>query len=1026
MGFRNISAWAIRNPVIPLVLFSFLLAMGLFAFMRMEVNLNPNIEAPVASVSISQPGAAPSELEIQITRRVEAAVRGINGVTEIQSTIREGNSSTGIVFEIGTPIDRAVSDVRDAIARIRSDLPDGILEPQVAREDFTAEPIAYFSAESTSMTVEQLSWYIDDSLNRRLMSNEGVSIVSRMGGVNREVRVELDPVRMQAQGVTASQINQQLRVINMNAPGGRAEIAGSEQSVRITGNAVTAHELGETQLSVGGGRTIRLSAIATVRDHWAEQTSYGIQNGRQVVSFMVQKAKGYSDVTVYHAVQDTLRELEREDARVKYHLLFTPVKYIEMQYHSSMRALIEGALLAVVVVFLFLRDWRATLISAIAIPLSAIPAFWFMGLLDFSLNMVTLLSLSLVAGVLVDDAIVEIENIVRHMRMGKSAYQASIDAADEIGLPVVATTFSIVAVFLPVSMMSGIIGQFFISFGLTIVITVLISLAVARMITPMIAAYFLKAKGHAKHGEGWLMDRYIGLLRWTLRNRWKTVLIGVVCFALQIGLFIMIPKAFQPDTDDDGVQVVVEMPPGVTLEQTRAVADRAAGVMRRQSDVSSVFESVRAGNATLFVSLKDRGEGRDRTSTEFMRQVGPQLQHIADARVNFRNQNQAGGRDFSILLASSDPEKLQRAALTLVEQMRQRPELRAPRIAGDLRRPEITIRPRLDLMADMGVTTQAMSQAIRVATQGEIDQASARFSLSDRQVPIRVTLNEESRRSLSTIENMPVPTATGGSVPLKVVAEISFGAGPSVIQRFNQQRRVFVGADLAEGVVDRDAITAQLPIMQNLPEGVERARSGQQREEAQLISEFLGALISGTFLVFAVLVLLYKRLMAPFVNMGSLLLAPLGGLIGLMIAGHAISMPVLIGILMLFGIVAKNSILLLDFTIEEMAKGVPKDEAITDAGHKRAQPIVMTTMAMVAGMVPTALSLEGDASWRAPMAVVVIGGLLLSTLLTLVLVPPAFSLADGFEKWLTPKFRRVLTYRGKSDHGPESAPQPAE
>jgi multidrug efflux pump subunit AcrB len=1025
MGFRNISAWAIRNPVIPLVLFTFLLAMGLIAFMRMEVNLNPNVESPVVTVQISQPGAAPPELEIQITRRVEAAVRGINGVTEITSGIREGSSFTGIQFEIGTPIDRAVSDVRDAIARIRGDLPDGILEPQVAREDFTAEPIGYFSAESTAMTVEQLSWYIDDTVNRRLMSLEGVSIVSRMGGVNREIRVELDPVRMQAQGVTASQINQQLRAINMNAPGGRAEIAGSEQSVRVTGNALTAHQLGETQISVGG-RTIRLNAIANVRDQWAEQTNYGIQNGRQVVSFMIQKAKGYSDVTVYHAVREEMEKMQREDPRVRYSLLFTPVKYIEMQYHSSMRALVEGALLAVVVVFLFLRDWRATIISAIAIPLSAIPAFWFMGLLDFSLNMVTLLSLSLVAGVLVDDAIVEIENIVRHMRMGKSAYQASIDAADEIGLPVVATTFSIVAVFLPVSFMSGIIGQFFISFGLTIVITVLISLAVARMITPMIAAYFLKAKGQAKHGEGWLMDRYIGLLRWTLRNRWKTVFVGVLCFALQIGFFIMLPKAFQPDTDDDGVQVVVEMPPGVTLDQTRAIADRAAAVMHRQPDVASVFESVRAGNSTLFVSLKDRGEGRERTSTEFQRQVGPQLQHIADARVYFRNQNQAGGRDFSIMLASADPEKLQRAALTLVEQMRQRPELRAPRIAGDLRRPEITIRPRHALMAEMGVTTQAMSQAIRVATQGEIEQASARFSLSDRQVPIRVVLNESARRNLSTIENMPVPTTSGGSVPLKVIADITFGAGPSVIQRINQQRRILVGADLAEGVVDREAITAGLPIMQNLPEGVERARSGQQREEAQLMSEFMGALISGTFLVFAVLVLLYKKLMAPFVNMGSLLLAPLGGLIGLMIAGHAISMPVLIGILMLFGIVAKNSILLLDFTIEEMAKGVPKDEAIIDAGHKRAQPIVMTTMAMVAGMVPTALSLEGDASWRAPMAVVVIGGLLLSTLLTLVLVPPAFSLADGFEKWLSPKFRKIITYKGKQDHGPDRVPQAAE
>jgi len=1025
MGLRNISAWSIRNPVIPIVLFTFLLAMGLLAFMRMDVNLNPDVSVPMANVSISQPGAAPPELEIQITRRVEAAVRGINGVTEINSSIREGNSNTFIMFEIGTPIDRAVTDVRDAVARIRGDLPDGILEPQVQRIDNDDEPVIYASAESTAMTVEQLSWFIDDTLNRRLMGIEGVSIVSRTGGVTREVRVELDPVRMQAQGVTASQINQQLRAMNLNAAGGRAEIAGSEQSVRVLGSAITAHDLGETQVWLGGGRSVRLSAIANVRDQWAEQQSYGIQNGRQVVSFMVQKAKGYSDVTVYHAVRDALDELQRDDPRVHYTELFTPVKYIEMQYESSMRALVEGAVLAVIVVFLFLRDWRATLISAIAIPLSAIPAFWFMDLMGFTLNMVTLLSLSLVAGVLVDDAIVEIENIVRHMRMGKSAYQASIDAADEIGLAVVATTFSIVAVFLPVAMMGGIIGQYFISFGMTIVVTVLISLAVARMITPLIAAYFLKAKGHAKHGEGWLMDRYMGLLRWTLRHRWKTVALGVVAFVAQGFAFATLPFTFQPNTDEDTVQVSVEMPPGVTLDQTRAVADRAAAVVRAQPDVASAFESVRAGNSTIYISLKDRDQGRERTSTEFQREVAPLLQRIPDARVGFRNSQRVGGRDVSVLLAGSDPAKLQRAAMQLLEEMRRRPELVAPRIAGDLRRPEITITPRLDLMADMGVTTAAVSQAIRVATMGEIDQASARFSLSDRQVPIRVTLNESSRRNLSTIENMPVPTTTGGSVPLKVIANISFGAGPSVIQRINQERRVMVGADLAPGVVDGETIINQLPLMQNLPEGVERARSGQQREEAKLLSEFVGALVSGTFLVFAVLVLLYKRLMAPFVNMGSLLLAPLGGAIALHIAGHAVSMPVMIGILMLFGIVAKNSILLLDFTIEEMIKGVPKDEAIADAGHKRAQPIVMTTMAMVAGMVPTALSLEGDASWRAPMAVVVMGGLILSTVLTLVLVPAAFSLADGFEKWLTPKFRRVITYRGPQDQG-RAEPQPAE
>lgn len=1045
MGLRNISSWAIRNPVIPLVLFTLLTALGVVAFNRMEVNLNPDIEFPAARVSISQPGAAPAELETQITQRVEAAVRGINGVDEISSTIREGNSSTFIQFEIGVPVDRAVNDVRDAVARIRGDLPDGILEPQVVRVEENDAPLVYMSASATDMTVEELSWFIDDTLSRRLLSVDGVALVSRTGGVSREIRVELDPVRMQAHGITASQVNQQLRLVNLNAAGGRAEIAGSEQSVRVLGSALTAYQLGETQIAVGGGRTVKLNSIATVRDQWAEQRSYGIEDGRQVVAFFVQKAKGYSDVTVYHGVKEELAAVEAENEKVGFQELFTPVKYIEMQYSAAMRALIEGAVLAVVVVFLFLRDWRATLISAIAIPLSAIPAFWFMDMMGFTLNMVTLLALSLVAGVLVDDAIVEIENIVRHMRMGKSAYQASIDAADEIGLPVVATTFSIVAVFLPVGMMGGLIGQYFQSFGMTIVITVLISLAVARLITPMVAAYFLHAKGTAKHGEGWLMDRYMNVLHWSLDTSWARALkaagggkrflaffvdhrvwvlgMGFLAFLATIFAFAQLPFTFQPNTDDDSVQVSIEMPPGVTLDQTRAVADRAVEVLREDSDIISAFASVRVGSATVYADL---AEERERTSTEIQREIAPHLRDIADARVTFRNQSVAGGRDVSVLLAGSDPEKLHAAAMAVVAQMRERPEFRAPRIEGDLRRPEIIIEPRLDLAADLGVTTAALSQAIRVATQGEIDQASARFSLADRQVPIRVALEEGSRRSLSTIENMPVPAANGGSVPLKVIADIEFGAGPAQIQRFNQERRVMIGSDLAPGVIEGLSIINELPAMKNLPEGVSRARFGQDKAQQELVENFTMAVVSGVILVFAVLVLLYKRLMAPFVNMGSLLLAPLGGAIALLITGHALSLPVLIGILMLLGIVAKNSILLIDFTIEEMAKGVPKAEAILDSGHKRAQPIVMTTMAMVAGMVPTALALEGDASWRSPMAIVVIGGLLLSTLLTLLIVPASFSLADSLEKRLSSKFRRVLTYRGPQDHGPAAAPQPAE
>jgi multidrug efflux pump subunit AcrB len=840
--------------------------------------------------------------------------------------------------------------------------------------------------------------------------------------VSREIRIILDPVRLQALGITAGQVNQQLRQMNLNAAGGRAEIAGSEQALRILGNAASAYALGQTQISIGAGRTVQLADIADVRDLYAEQRDYATHNGQQVLAFGFQRAKNESDVTVFEGAMEKMRALEERNPDIHFVELFNSVKYTESQYEAAMEALIEGAVLAVLVVFLFLRDWRATLISAIAIPLSAIPTFWFMELLGFSLNSMTLLALSLVAGVLVDDAIVEIENIVRHMRMGKSAYQASIDAADEIGLAVVGTTFSIVAVFLPVGMMPGVAGEFFKNFGFTVVAAVMTSLAVARLITPMFAAYFLKAKGHASHGEGWLMDKYMAVLAFTLRYRWTTIVGGLVSLVLTVLAFASLPQTFSPDVNVDRASVNVELVPGTTLEQAGAVARQVETVLRQQPDVESVFARVRVGGATIWATLD---EDRERTSQEFEREVAPSLNQIADARVFFRSQ-QTGGRALNLTLGGDDPVELTRVANQIVQEMATIPELVAPRVSGDLQRPEITVRPRMDLAADLGVTTSALSNAIRVATLGDIDQNSARFSLADRQIPIRVAINENARQRLSTIENMPVPTASGGSVPLKLVAEIGFGAGPTQIQRTNQVRQVNIGADLAPGVVSGQAwekIRA-LPSMQNFPDGVEELVLGMNRWQSEMLRDFAVAVISGVFLVFAVLMLLYRRLLPPFVNMGSLLLAPLGGLIALMLTGHSLSISVYIGLLMLLGIVAKNSILLIDFALEEMDKGVPKKEAILDAGHKRAQPIVMTTVAMSAGMVPTAIALSGDAAWRAPMGVVVIGGLLLSTVLTLVLVPGTFSLALGIEERFGPKFRRWFTTGGA--HAPAPGPQAAE
>src|SRR5689334_12313544 len=513
MNFRNISSWSIRNPVFPIVLFVGLMLGGLVSFARMQVNNAPDIDFPAAYVVVSQPGAAPNEMETQITQRVESAIRGVNGVDEISSTVNEGVSETDVTFVLGTPTDRAVNDVRNAIAQIRGTLPDGILEPEIARIDADSEPISYVGAQTTDMTLEQLSWYIDNTVAKKLLGLPGIAAVQRVGGVDRTIRVILDPAALQSQGITAAQVNNQLRASNMNGAGGRAEIAGSEQSVRVLGNAQDAYQLSQTQIALPGGRFVKLADLGEVRDSNSEQRSIAKMNGRQVVTFMIQRAKGSSEVTAY---DNAWKKLKKENPKIQFNEVFNTVDYTKSQYRSAMEGLIEGAVLAVLVVLLFLRDIRATAISAVAIPLSAIPAFWFMSLMGITMNFMSTMAMGLVAGVLVDDAIVEIENIVRHMRMGKSAYQASLDAADEIGLAVLATTMAIVAVFFPVALMPGIAGQYFKAFGFTVVLSVMMSLFVARMITPLIAAYFLRSHGQQPHAAWKWMDVYLKVLSWSL------------------------------------------------------------------------------------------------------------------------------------------------------------------------------------------------------------------------------------------------------------------------------------------------------------------------------------------------------------------------------------------------------------------------------------------------------------------------------------------------------------------------------
>jgi multidrug efflux pump subunit AcrB len=1012
---KNISAWAIRHPITPIVLFVVLFFLGVVAFIRLPINLSPDISFPLVNVSIQQPGAAPTEMETQIAQKVEGSIASIGNVRNITTFIVEGLVNINLEFQIGTPIDRAVTDVRDAVAKVRNELPQGIMEPLIQRQNIDGGAISYFAVTTTSLTPSELSWFIDNSVTKRLLAVPGVAQVTRSGGVSREIRVELDPARLQALGLTAVEVNDQLRTLNVDTAGGRAQVGGGEQAIRVLGGAKTAEALGDTQIIARGGRSVRLREIADVHDGVEEVRTLSRLNGRSAVTFGIFKAKGASDVSVSKAFHAELEKIQGENPNVHMTQVFTTVDHTLQTYHSALSALIEGSILAVLVVWFFLRNWRATVISALAIPLSAVPTFAFMQWMDFTLNQITLLGLSLVAGVLVDDAIVEIENIVRHMRMGKSGYQAAIDAADEIGLAVVATSATIIAVFLPVSFMGGVTGQFFKQFGLTVAVAVFISLLVARLITPVLAAYALRSDAtFTEHTDGPIMAHYMRLLRWCVANRWKTIGAGTAFFVLSIVALSIVPQTFQPPEDFSSAQVSVELPPGGTLEDTSRVSAAATALLRKSPEVTDVVEFVGADdgeirNGNIFVTLVPRAE-RKMSQKVWEQRMAPLLQQVPDGHLNFNSQSGFGGRDIQLYLTGDDPPLVERTGHQVIAEMQALNEIREPRIRGDFPRPEIIVRPRLDIAAQLGVSVRNISETIRIATLGDIPQNAAKFSLIDRQIPIRVSLIESARRDLSTLENLPVPTATGDAVPLKSVAELSFGQGPSAVRRYNQSRRVFIETDLSPGVQLGTATKKiyALPTLSHLPQGVHLVKTGDTEFFQEMMENFVLAIGAGVLMVLAVLVLLFARLFQPITILSALPLSLGGAALALLVTNQPFSMAVVIGFLMLMGIVAKNSILLVDFAIEEMRAGKTRLQAILESGHKRARPIVMTTVAMVAGMLPVALGWGGDSEFRAPMAIAVIGGLVTSTLLTLVIVPAVFTVFDDVERWLAPRAGKLL------------------
>ena len=1005
----NVSAWSIRNPIPAILFFVLLTLAGVVSFKAMKVQQFMDIELPTVTVTASLPGAAPAQMETEVARKIENSIATLQGIKHIYTKAQDGTATVTVEFRLEKPIQEAVDDVRDAVSRIRADLPGDLRDPVISKVNLSGAPILTYTVSSTRMDDEALSWFVDNTVTKTMLSVRGVGAVSRVGGVTREIRIELDPARMLALNASAADISRQLRQIQQEASGGRTDVGGAEQSVRTIATVQSAAELAAMDIVLADGRRVRLDHLATVSDTVGEQRAAALLNGKPVVGFEITRSRGAGEVEVAAAVVARLAQLKADYPHIEITEAFNFVDPVIENYEGSMKLLLEGAALAVLVVWLFLRDGRATFVSAAALPLSAIPTFAAMYLMGFTLNVVTLLSMSLVVGILVDDAIVEIENIMRHLRMGKTPYQAAMEAADEIGLAVIATTFTLIAVFLPTAFMSGVAGKFFVQFGWTAAIAVFFSLVVARMLTPMMAAYLLHPVAEERPPR-WL-DIYLGWAVWCLRHRLSTLAAAAVFFVGSFALVPLLPTGFIPPDDLSQTQAYLSLPPGATFAETLAAAEQARAIVERDADVRLVYTAVgggRAGSdpfmpqgaaevrkATLTLNLTPRGQRGGVSKQAVEQRLREALAAVPGVQVKVG----LGGSNekYVLVLASENGPLLAEHARQVERELRTLPGVGNVTTTASLVRPELVIRPDFARMADLGVTSAAIADTLRIATAGDYDQGLAKLNLSQRQVPIVVKLPAAARTDLALIERMTVP-GRHGPVLLANVAAISLGGGPAEIDRYDRLRNINFEIELNGqplGEVEKAALA--LPSLRNLPPGVMQTTIGDAEAMGELFASFGLAMATGVLCIYIVLVLLFKDFVQPVTILAALVLSIPGAFLALFVAQKALSMPSMIGLIMLMGIATKNSILLVDYVIlARREHGLDRWQAILDACRKRARPIVMTTVAMGAGMLPIALGLGTDPSFRAPMAIVVIGGLVTSTFLSLLVIPVVFSYVDDF------------------------------
>ncbi|KVN93771.1 efflux RND transporter permease subunit [Burkholderia ubonensis] len=1005
----NFLEWSVRRPLPTILLFALLCIGGALGFRALPVAELPSVDAPVIAIDASLPGATPSQLERDVTRPIEQGLTGIGAVKRVLSQVKDGRSHTTVQFALEADPRDALERVRAAVARMRGRLPPDMPEPVVAQERVERVLLVY-AVSSARLDEVDLSWFVDSTLGKALLAVPGVARVERQGGVDRQIDVALNPVALQGLRIDAGDVAKQVRARLADAPAARVDIDGRAQSVRMAQAGTGVAALGALELSLGDGRRAALADLATLRDATASPTQRALLDGRPVIGVQVMQAPGADEVRVAQGVRDAIERLRRAHPDVDVRGVADYVAPIQHVFDGAMRALLEGCVLAVVIVWLFLRDWRATLVSASALPLSILPAFLAMAWLGFSLNQLTMLALILVIGVLVDDAIVEVENIARHLGDGKPPLVAALDGAREIGVAVIATSLTLVAVFLPTAFMNGAIGRYFKQFGWTAAAAVLASLAVARLLTPMMAAYGLR-RAPPPHGESRAMRGYLACVRWCVARPVRCLLVGAAFVVASLMALAALPKAFLPAQDRAEIVVGMQAPPGSDLDATRAAVEAARRSVAGMAEIASVYATIgergASGGATdaavLTFALTPPG-ARARSQPQVEAELARRFAAVPGVR--FTVGDKQTDKMMSIVLSSRDGAVLDETARRVERALRAAPGLGAVGSTAAARRPALGVVLDGPRAAALGVTREAAADALRIATAGDTPERLPRLDVGGRQVPVRVHAANAALGADDWLGRLPVP-GRDGSVPLASVARLVEDSEPAQIDRRDGERYVTLDVGLAgRPLGDVIAQVDALPALRDLPAGVRRGASGDAESLDELFGGFYYAMLFGLTSVYAILVLLFGGFVLPATVLVALPLS-LGGAAAMLAAsGLSLSLASLVGLLMLMGLCTKNSILLVQYVlVARERQRLSRVDAIVDACRKRVRPIAMTTFAMMGGLLPLAFDPQGDV-FRSAMAITVIGGLVTSTALSLLLVPVAFVVLDALQARMAKRFMR--------------------